>query len=96
MPVAPRLTGVEVVDYLSACGQIFALSADGVRRVTSAGAWEKLALPGAEVVLTDTLGAGRLLFHDGLVVVFLAAAIMSLVAAVASALGGAHYVHEED
>ncbi|HEX5089316.1 MAG TPA: MFS transporter [Nocardioides sp.] len=35
-------------------------------------------------------------FHDGLVVVFLAAAIMSLVAAVASALAGAHYVHEED
>jgi MFS family permease len=35
-------------------------------------------------------------FHDGLVVVFLAAAIMSLVAAVASALAGGQYVHEED
>jgi hypothetical protein len=35
-------------------------------------------------------------FHDGLVVVFLAAAVMSLVAAVASALAGGHYVHEED
>jgi MFS family permease len=35
-------------------------------------------------------------FHDGLVVVFLAAALMSLVAAVASWLGGGKYVHEED
>jgi MFS family permease len=35
-------------------------------------------------------------FHDGLVVVFLAAAIMSLVAAVASALAGGQYVHEEE
>jgi MFS family permease len=35
-------------------------------------------------------------FHDGLVVVFLAAAIMSLVAAGASAVSGAHYVHEEE
>jgi MFS family permease len=34
-------------------------------------------------------------FHDGLVVVFLAAALMSLVAAVASLLGGGKYVHEE-
>jgi MFS family permease len=35
-------------------------------------------------------------FHDGLVVVFLAAAIMSLVAAGASLLSGGHYEHEED
>jgi len=35
-------------------------------------------------------------FHDGLVVVFLAAAIMSLVAAGASLLSGAQYIHEED
>ena len=35
-------------------------------------------------------------FHDGLVVVFLGAALMSLVAAVASALGGEQYIHEED
>ncbi|QIG45882.1 MFS transporter [Nocardioides anomalus] len=35
-------------------------------------------------------------FHDGLVVVFLAAAVMSLIAAAASALGGAKYVHQED
>jgi len=35
-------------------------------------------------------------FHDGLVVVFLAAAIMCLVGAVASALAGGKYVHEED
>jgi MFS family permease len=35
-------------------------------------------------------------FHDGLVVVFLAAALMSLVAAGASLMSGAHYIHEED
>jgi len=35
-------------------------------------------------------------FHDGLVVVFLAAAVMSLVAAAASAVSGAHYVHAEE
>jgi MFS family permease len=35
-------------------------------------------------------------FHDGLVVVFLAAAGMSLVAALASVLAGGKYVHEED
>jgi MFS family permease len=35
-------------------------------------------------------------FHAGLVVVFLAAAIMSLVAAGASLMSGAHYIHEED
>jgi MFS family permease len=35
-------------------------------------------------------------FHDGLVVVFLAAALMSLVGAWASFLGGGKYVHEED
>jgi MFS family permease len=35
-------------------------------------------------------------FHDGLVVVFLAAAIMSLVAAAASLMSGGRYVHEED
>ncbi|ANF31703.1 MFS transporter [Leifsonia xyli] len=34
-------------------------------------------------------------FHDGLVVVFLAAAIMSVIGAVASFLGGGKYVHEE-
>jgi len=34
-------------------------------------------------------------FHDGLVVVFLAAAVMSVIGAVASFLGGAKYVHEE-
>jgi EmrB/QacA subfamily drug resistance transporter len=34
-------------------------------------------------------------FHDGLVVVFLAAAIMSLIGAIASFLGGSKYVHEE-
>ena len=35
-------------------------------------------------------------FHDGLVVVFLAAAVMSLVAAGASALTGAQYFHQDD
>jgi hypothetical protein len=35
-------------------------------------------------------------FHDGLVVVFVAAAIMSLVAAIASLIRGKHYVHVED
>jgi hypothetical protein len=35
-------------------------------------------------------------FHDGLVVVFLAAAIMSLVGAAASWFSGDHYVHEGD
>ena len=35
-------------------------------------------------------------FHDGLVVVFLAAAVMSLVAAAASALTGAQYFHQDD
>jgi hypothetical protein len=35
-------------------------------------------------------------FHDGLVVVFLAAALMSLVAAGASYLGGGKYIHEEE
>jgi MFS family permease len=35
-------------------------------------------------------------FHDGLVVVFLAAAIMSLVAAAASLMSGGKYVHQED
>jgi MFS family permease len=35
-------------------------------------------------------------FHDGLVVVFLAAAIMSLVAAAASLSSGGKYVHQED
>ena len=35
-------------------------------------------------------------FHDGLVVVFLAAAVMSLVASAASALSGGQYFHEED
>ena len=35
-------------------------------------------------------------FHDGLVVVFIGAALMSLVAAVASALGGEQYIHEEE
>jgi MFS family permease len=35
-------------------------------------------------------------FHDGLVVVFLAAAIMSLVAAGASVMSGGRYVHQED
>ncbi|WP_158866201.1 MFS transporter [Leifsonia sp. AG29] len=34
-------------------------------------------------------------FHDGLVVVFIAAAVMSLIGAVASFAGGAKYVHEE-
>jgi MFS family permease len=34
-------------------------------------------------------------FHDGLVVVFLAAAIMSIIGAIASFLGGSKYVHEE-
>lgn len=34
-------------------------------------------------------------FHDGLVVVFIAAAIMSVIGAVASFLGGGKYVHEE-
>jgi EmrB/QacA subfamily drug resistance transporter len=34
-------------------------------------------------------------FHDGLVVVFIAAAIMSLIGAIASFLGGSKYVHEE-
>jgi MFS family permease len=35
-------------------------------------------------------------FHDGLVVVFLAAAVMSLVAAAASLSSGGKYVHQED
>ena len=35
-------------------------------------------------------------FHDGLVVVFMAAAAMSIVAAVASLIRGKHYVHEID
>jgi MFS family permease len=35
-------------------------------------------------------------FHDGLVIVFLAAAIMSLVAAGASLMSGGKYVHQED
>ncbi|RDV43827.1 MFS transporter [Leifsonia sp. ku-ls] len=34
-------------------------------------------------------------FHDGLVVVFIAAAVMSVIGAVASFLGGAKYVHGE-
>ncbi|MEY9953970.1 MFS transporter [Leifsonia sp. EB34] len=34
-------------------------------------------------------------FHDGLVVVFIAAAVMSLIGAIASFLGGSKYVHEE-
>ncbi|WP_348789018.1 MFS transporter [Leifsonia sp. NPDC080035] len=34
-------------------------------------------------------------FHDGLVVVFIAAAVMSIIGAVASFLGGGKYVHEE-
>ncbi|WP_295126857.1 MFS transporter [uncultured Leifsonia sp.] len=34
-------------------------------------------------------------FHDGLIVVFIAAAIMSLIGAIASFLGGSKYVHEE-
>ncbi|MEN2736292.1 MFS transporter [Microbacterium sp. X-17] len=34
-------------------------------------------------------------FHDGLVVVFIAAAVMSIIGAVASFLGGSKYVHEE-
>lgn len=34
-------------------------------------------------------------FHDGLVVVFIAAAVMSVIGAIASFLGGAKYVHEE-
>jgi MFS family permease len=34
-------------------------------------------------------------FHDGLVVVFIAAAVMSIVGAVASFAGGSKYVHEE-
>jgi MFS family permease len=35
-------------------------------------------------------------FHDGLVIVFLAAAVMSLVAAAASLMSGGRYVHQED
>ncbi|MEO7123285.1 MAG: MFS transporter [Lacisediminihabitans sp.] len=35
-------------------------------------------------------------FHDGLIVVFIAAAIMSLIAAVASVLRGAKYMHEDE
>ncbi len=34
-------------------------------------------------------------FHDGLMVVFVAAAVMSIIGALASFLGGAKYVHEE-
>lgn len=34
-------------------------------------------------------------FHDGLVIVFLAAAVMSVIGAIASFAGGAKYVHEE-
>ncbi len=34
-------------------------------------------------------------FHDGLVVVFVAAAIMSVIAAIASFMGGAKYVHDD-
>ncbi|MEY9851996.1 EmrB/QacA subfamily drug resistance transporter [Leifsonia sp. EB41] len=34
-------------------------------------------------------------FHDGLVVVFIAAAVMSVIGAIASFLGGSKYVHEE-
>ena len=34
-------------------------------------------------------------FHDGLVVVFIAAAVMSIIGAIASFLGGSKYVHEE-
>ena len=34
-------------------------------------------------------------FHDGLIVVFVAAAIMSLIAALASVLRGAKYMHED-
>lgn len=34
-------------------------------------------------------------FHDGLVVVFIAAAVMSVVGAIASFAGGAKYVHDE-
>jgi MFS family permease len=34
-------------------------------------------------------------FHDGLIVVFIAAAVMSIIGAVASFAGGAKYVHEE-
>ncbi|MGO4301348.1 MFS transporter [Leifsonia sp. RAF41] len=34
-------------------------------------------------------------FHDGLVVVFIAAAVMSVIGAIASFLGGGKYVHEE-
>jgi hypothetical protein len=35
-------------------------------------------------------------FHDGLVVVFIAAAIMSVVGAVISLFGGAKYVHSDE
>lgn len=35
-------------------------------------------------------------FHDGVIVVFLAAAIMSVVGAAASWVCGDHYVHEDD
>ncbi|WP_374009450.1 MFS transporter [Leifsonia sp. LS-T14] len=35
-------------------------------------------------------------FHDGLVVVFIAAAVMSVIGAIASFLGGGKYVHEEN
>jgi EmrB/QacA subfamily drug resistance transporter len=34
-------------------------------------------------------------FHDGLVVVFIAAAVMSIIGAIASFVGGGKYVHEE-
>jgi hypothetical protein len=34
-------------------------------------------------------------FHDGLIVVFVAAAVMSTIGALASFLGGSKYVHEE-
>jgi hypothetical protein len=35
-------------------------------------------------------------FHDGLVIVFVAAAIMSLIGAIASAASGGKYVHSDD
>ncbi len=74
VPIAPEVSVAQVVDFVTACGQTWALTPLGLERLVDGegevGRWVEEPLPGAEAVLNDGLASGHLFFHDGRVFVF--------------------------
>jgi hypothetical protein len=74
IPVAPETPSAKASDFVSACGQTWALTPKQVLRLSAPdggiGRWVPEPLPGGDAVTSDGLEAGRLFFRDGQVWVF--------------------------